>query len=214
MVLFLLLLKPAGVDAQEGRNVFKQSRSPSSSAQKSKADELTREKLKQSLVKEFGSPASGNVYYYIVFFAILLVLVLILVRFNALDEFFKQSVSNSPWYLYRELCTAHQLTRAEKRFLREMAEELDLDDPLPLFIEPEYFKKAYEMEFFAPSHSTLRYLAKKLLGLKLPDQPGRWDEMSSASGQTHGGSTLGSSQATIVYPQHQFQLISDPLFLG
>ncbi len=51
-------------------------------------------------------------------------------------------VVNSPRALFRELCSAHGMSRAERDLLHEIAQWHNLADPVQLFIEPERFQPA------------------------------------------------------------------------
>jgi hypothetical protein len=47
---------------------------------------------------------------------------------------------NSPRALFRELCTAHGLDRADRDLLYEIAQWHEISDPVQLFIEPQRFQ--------------------------------------------------------------------------
>ena len=63
------------------------------------------------------------------------------------------------------------MTRSERRFLRVLADELDLDDPLPLFIEPSYFTTSLENEHLTAHRKTILYMLKKLYDIRLEAYP-------------------------------------------
>lgn len=52
----------------------------------------------------------------------------------------QKRVINSPRKLFRELCQAHSLVRADRELLREIARWHSLPDPVQLFFEPERFQ--------------------------------------------------------------------------
>ena len=49
---------------------------------------------------------------------------------------------DSPPELFRELCRAHRLDRADRRLLKRLAAAWGLASPAYLFIEPDYFETA------------------------------------------------------------------------
>jgi hypothetical protein len=44
--------------------------------------------------------------------------------------------TNSPWYLFIDLCKAHKLSRRERNVLQRLAQQYQLDQPAMLFVEP------------------------------------------------------------------------------
>lgn len=157
----------SNVQAQTNkRNVFETKRSITPSRPRPKADEETTQALRQGMGKGFMTGFSdGNLYLYLGFFVILFTVIVGLVYY---DANYRQHHSNleNPWIVFRELCKAHQLTWTEAKFLKKLAVELDLDDPLPLFIEPRYFVGALENKALESSKPTIQYLLKKFFGIK------------------------------------------------
>ena len=76
---------------------------------------------------------------------------------------------DSPRYLFTELARVHELTWVERQFLLNFADESDLEDPLPLFIEPQYFLSALDNDRYQESHRTIAYLLKKLFDIERGD---------------------------------------------
>lgn len=54
----------------------------------------------------------------------------------AANQRWKNRVVDSPRGLFKELCRAHGLTRADRSFLEEIAEWFSLTDPIQLFVDP------------------------------------------------------------------------------
>ena len=47
---------------------------------------------------------------------------------------------NSPWRLFGDLCSAHQLTRRQRHVLKRLAHQYNLDQPAMLFVEPKWWE--------------------------------------------------------------------------
>ncbi len=62
--------------------------------------------------------------------ALMIWLITLLLRYRA------QSTVHSPWKLFHSLCTAHALSHGERSLIRQLARDLDLDQPAVLFVEP------------------------------------------------------------------------------
>lgn len=198
LVTVLFLPSPGDGDVYaQGRNVFdvrKSSSSPASSRPKS--DDATRDRLNQAFQKEFttGFGEAGTYLYYLVFLVFLGVLIGVLVYYDIHRRRSEQPGFDNPKYLFRELCAAHHLTAVERRFLRDFAEELDLEDPLPLFIEPRYFYDALNDHGHGFSVQMIRYLLVKLFDIKLAK------EKKADPGHKGPKSADQHSQTTIYVP--------------
>ncbi len=53
----------------------------------------------------------------------------------------KQREGDSPWRLFADLCSAHKLSRRQRRILKRLALEQQLEQPATLFIEPSCYSK-------------------------------------------------------------------------
>ena len=51
----------------------------------------------------------------------------------------RQRNKHSPWRLFTDLCKAHKLSRRERRMVHRLAQELQLDQPAILFVEPWWY---------------------------------------------------------------------------
>ncbi len=167
-----------------GRNIFEKSTSSESSPPN--ADEAIRQRFSE-ISENFGS--NFSVVYYIAFFVFLAAVVGILVYYDLMVRRKNGPDYDNPRVLFRELCATHRFTAAEKRFLKNLAEDLDLEDPLPLFIEPSYFVQALEDARFDASGQMLRYLLGKLFDIKV-----------AAATQKHVPSTDQHSDTTVLVP--------------
>ncbi|MDR1291105.1 MAG: hypothetical protein LBK06_07890 [Planctomycetaceae bacterium] len=74
--------------------------------------------------------------------------------------------ADSPSALFIELCAAHQLTRMERLLVERVAEAADINDPLPVFMEPKYLADAIDNLNFKNSRQMIEYLLTKLFESK------------------------------------------------
>jgi hypothetical protein len=72
--------------------------------------------------------------------------------------------SDSSTKLFRELCAAHGMTRADRRLLRQLAEARGATNPATLFIEPRYFDVQNLPGELRPFAKELRALNETLFG--------------------------------------------------
>lgn len=160
-----------------------------------KADEESARALNEGLARGF-NPSSkiSTLPYFIVTFLVLGVLVAVLVYADRKYRQYQKEGYENPNLLFRELCGAHQLTKLERSLLRDIARELDLEDALPLFIDPKYFFQALEEPEFADSRRAIKYLLGKLFDLR-PDT----DPRLSDSAPHSGSETV--SDSTLIYPK-------------
>ena len=52
----------------------------------------------------------------------------------------QRQISDSPWCLFKELCTAHSLNHRERQLLTRLAQQFRLEQPTALFIEPAWWE--------------------------------------------------------------------------
>lgn len=181
--------------SQPGRNVFerKKSDAPSQPGSGKRIDDATRQRMRQ-LGQEFSSstPRHQNNYYFAIFFVFLFAVTGGLIYF---DYRYRQRMRHGfddAWALFRELCREHGMTRTERHFLKLVADELELDDPLPLFIEPQHLMKALENEHLAEHRKTTRYMLRKLFEIRLEQEPFRDGESS--------GTQSSIDATTVIHP--------------
>ncbi len=178
----------------QGRNLLRPTPSDSATS-KPKADELTAQTLSQSFQREFQSGSRYSYLQYALFFLFLAVLIGVLLFFDFQGKKRNKSDYDDPNRLFRELSSAHRLTAAERKFLYNFAEDLDLEGPLPLFIEPNYFYHALGDTRFERSEQMLRYFLLKLFDIKQKQDMG-----------THFSSLVDQhSETTILVPSKSQQ---------
>lgn len=159
----------------ERRRVFDVDRSAPSKPRPAADTEVARN-LRESLGRDFGPTSLRTNLVYVAFFLVLFVIVAGLIYYDMKYRQRLQKAHDDPDMLFRELCIAHELTKAEKRFLRDFAGENGLKNPLSLFIEPKYFEQALERDDFASAQSTIEYLLEKLFDLTPEDVKRRKNE--------------------------------------
>ena len=75
----------------------------------------------------------------------------------------KQNLSpESAWGLFNKLCQIHNLSFKERAVIRKVCRWNALDDPLPLFVEPNYFKHILADETKTRCHVAIQRLLDKL----------------------------------------------------
>ena len=117
-------------------------------------------------VSDAFTSGSGSPWIFLVFFIFLVALAIGLVYLDIhLRRQGKPAIDN-PRYLFTELVRVHELTRVEKQFLENFADESELEDPLPLFVEPEYFLSALDDNRFRKSYEMIASLLKKLFDIE------------------------------------------------
>jgi hypothetical protein len=156
------------VPLHAGRNLFERKKQESNDPEtlhihktKISPDQLKKvEELSQSIQQ--GNTNSMLSYYY---FVLVVAFILTITLFYLLHKFYWEQYFHSldnPWNLFRELCTAHELTRPEQQILRQIAEEKHWEDPLLIFIEPLHLKSALNLKRFEKSYSLIESLLEKL----------------------------------------------------
>ena len=103
---------------------------------------------------------SGELFLLLITAAVLIFVVWLAYQFFGQKE--KHSTAENAWDVYKKLCRAHNLSVTEKHVVRKVYRQLGLDDPLPLFVEPEYFRKMLNDESMSSCHSIVRDIMKKL----------------------------------------------------
>jgi hypothetical protein len=69
---------------------------------------------------------------------------------------------NSPRQLFRGLCGQHELSRTERRLLKQVARFENIEQPASLFLQPEAFDIAARHPEFAQQVPQLRDLCRRL----------------------------------------------------
>ena len=136
-------------------------------------------------VSESFRAGSQGIWIFVTFFIFLIALAAGLIYFDIYVRQRNKADLDNPRFLFIELVRAHELNRTEKQFLTDFADESNLEDPLPLFIEPEYFLTALDDERFRESYRTIAYLLKKLFGIEHAD----FRTLSARQEQTYSGAT-------------------------
>ena len=111
----------------------------------------------------------------------------------------KQSVSpDSAWALYKKLCQVHNLSLKERSVIRKVRRWNELEDPLPLFIEPNYFKQILADEKMIRFHLVVQELLKKLFS---PEQ-----EMSQELPEVNNDNSQENHQENLLGPEAVHQV--------
>jgi hypothetical protein len=196
VIIFLTVLFLSVSPLQAGRNLFRPDTDQSQQDEKTfnLSKKGTPEQVKKlEVITQSVQQGSAGLYspysYVIVVFLLALLIVFAYVLRKFLQERYLHSLED-PLSLFRELCTAHQLTWTEQQLLQDIAEEQKLSDPLPIFIEPQYMQSALNDEQFEKSRSSIETLLEKLFDSTEPEMPG----ISS-------NSKTGTVDTTIAYPQ-------------
>jgi hypothetical protein len=87
---------------------------------------------------------------------------------------------NSPKQLLRSLCRAHELTRAQRRLLLQIARSQGMSQPASLFLEPERFDTAARQPQFKSQQDLLRQLRVRLFSDLSPPAIGVPAEFAAA----------------------------------
>jgi hypothetical protein len=170
-LLFLFVLVTV-LPLQAGKNLFRpdkeqesgDSETPSGNKTKVSQEQLKKLELITQSIQQ-GNSTTVLSYNYLLFIC---VLILIAALFYLLYKYYwEQHVLSldNPWNLFRELCTAHELTRTERQLLRHIAEEQHWGNPLPVFIEPLHLKSALTLKRFEKSQSSIESLLEKLFNV-------------------------------------------------
>jgi hypothetical protein len=178
-----------------------------------KADQLTSQSLKESFGQGFNPSARGRgMTYYLVILSILGLLTAALIYLDKRYRQFQKDGYDNPEMLFRELCVAQQLTKVERALLKDIALELDLENSLPLFVDPQLFVRALTEPRFIEQRKTIKYLLGKFFDIHSEMSP-RFLALSE-EGQNHSESSetvpsdAESSEevgvnTTLIYPARQ-----------
>lgn len=161
------VLLPKLLCAQDRINIFDSKNNPSSISSQRKADEAARQRLQEAMSDEF-SPTLGDPQTYLMFFGFFILIVLLVVVVYSFNLRYRETLRpdyNDPNALFRELCSAHQLTMRERWFLKKFADDAELENPLPLFIEPQHFLGALQETDFDAHQEKIRYFLAKLFDI-------------------------------------------------
>jgi len=114
--------------------------------------------------------------------------VLVLVVGLAYQLFMQSSMSSAPetsWGLYKKLCRVHRLSMSEKYVVRKLYRLVGLEDPLPLFVEPNYLKQILTDTTMIQYHATVQNILHKLFdsGQTIPQSnPETFEQPTEAEG--------------------------------
>ena len=95
----------------------------------------------------------------------MVVLALLAWAFSVWQKRREARVLNSPRALFRELCSAHGLIRADRDLLYEIAQWHEIADPVQLFVEPHRFHAA-EMHTALDCESEAKELHSRLFAVE------------------------------------------------
>jgi len=101
------------------------------------------------------------------FLLIIAASVLIFVFWLAYQFYLHRKKTSSPdtaGGIYKRLCQTHNLSLMERHVIRKVSHLNGLDDPLPLFVEPNYLKQILADETMHRYHLTAQSLLGKLFG--------------------------------------------------
>jgi hypothetical protein len=81
----------------------------------------------------FGWGTVGTIATVSALLVLVIWLITVLIRYRA------QRTCHSPWQLFHGLCAAHGLNHGERSLVRQLARDLELDQPAVLFVEPAWW---------------------------------------------------------------------------
>jgi len=130
-------------------------------AQSEKANQIF-----DSISNKFSAKSPSNDHQLGEFFLLFVAgAVLVLVIWLAYQLYSQRQQSLSPdsaWGLYNKLCQVHNLSLKERSVIRKVCRWNGLDDPLPLFVEPNYFKQILRDETMFRFHRVIQTILDKL----------------------------------------------------
>jgi hypothetical protein len=94
--------------------------------------------------------------------AVVVVSLWLLVRLMNRQE--GRRLSNDPRQLFRSLCRAHQLNRADRRLVAQIGRLRQLAQPASLFLEPDQFDAAAELPALHGQEAAIKRLRNRLFG--------------------------------------------------
>lgn len=101
----------------------------------------------------------------LVFAVVLAALVVVSRYLNTKDN---RRLYNNPTALFRALCRAHELTRADERLLWQVVRFLELEQPAAVFLDPDRFAEAISDQDFRRHQEALEVLAARLFASDVP----------------------------------------------
>jgi hypothetical protein len=96
-------------------------------------------------------------------------------------SYFQKIDADNPWSLYKQLCKVHHLNFIEKRVIHKLLQENQLNDPLPIFVEPEYLKKAIDDDSLKNDRMVVQILLDKLFQPEIRQQANRSTDNDKSS---------------------------------
>ena len=125
-------------------------------------------KIFDSISDQFSTKSTVKDHQFGEFFLLIIAgAVLVFVAWLAYQFFMLRKKNTSPDTargLYKKLCQVHNLSTREKFVIRKVYRRNGLDDPLPLFVEPNYFKQVLTEETMNHYHATVQGILNKLFG--------------------------------------------------
>ncbi|MDR1923834.1 MAG: hypothetical protein LBQ66_05630, partial [Planctomycetaceae bacterium] len=128
-----------------------------------KPDIVTMKKSMRNVQEENDSE---TLFAYLATIIGLIALIVIAVLFERYMRYRMDTTADSPAALFMELCLAHRLTRMERNLIERVAEASDIDNPLPVFLDPQYLAKSSNDNKFITSRQNIEYLLGKLFDNK------------------------------------------------
>jgi len=133
-----------------------------------RAESRKMEKAFDSINDHFSMTSVVKDHQFGEFFLMLIAgIVLFFVVWLAYQFFMHRKKISSPdtaWGLYRKLCQVHNLSVMEMYLVSKISRQVGLDDPLPLFVEPNYIKQVLADKTMARHHPTVQVLLEKIFG--------------------------------------------------
>ncbi|MDR1384451.1 MAG: hypothetical protein LBJ67_11515 [Planctomycetaceae bacterium] len=134
------------------------------------AESNTGTEIIKGLNKQFtASPKQPIPYWFPVTVTVFILLFVIWVVYK-IYSYSQKIDADNPWSLYKQLCKVHHLSFIEKRVIYKVLHENQLSDPLPLFVEPEYLKKAINDDSLKNDHDIIQNIFDKLFQPKVQQQ--------------------------------------------
>lgn len=109
-------------------------------------------------------PADGTSQMLVVMGMAVLVGLIFLIWLRATRREQRRFQSDSTAQLFRELCRAHELNRADRRLLKQLAASRGLASQALVFVEPQHFDSANLPQVMVASANELHRLRDRLFG--------------------------------------------------
>jgi hypothetical protein len=78
----------------------------------------------------------------------------------------ERRITHSPWCLFKELCTTHELTPRERQLLTRLAQHHRLEQPATLFVEPTWWEPQQLGPAWSKCLTELDRLRKRLFAVR------------------------------------------------